>query len=210
MRTQLNMENAAVISRNMIAYWLWHTFISINAVRLANSALDLAGASTVTTSEISNPLKIGVNYMTAIGLCYRMYLAISRTNNTRDGIAHAAFTYLYNQQYVGVLSNRRTLELMMLAGLAHNYYFYGQGSNADSPIKEFLFKVLLPAAVGHGLDAVNSVIPFRKLVVDRVKALSFAYNWCVWGGAGAPGTQSDTQKIGDNIHNPLPFAKQNK
>lgn len=208
MKTQLNIQNTIVISRNMIAYWLWHTLVSINAVKFINNALDWVGVSAVSTPEISNPLRVGMNYMTAFGLCYRLYLAISRTNNTREGFGHGAFTYFYNQRYVGILTNRRTLELMMIVGLIHTYYFHGQGSSTDSPIKEFLFKMFLSAAVGYGLDALNNFISFRKLVVaGKIEASRFIFIWCLQGGAAAPGCSAKgVKKIEENIHNPLSVA----
>lgn len=208
MRTQLNVENSIVILRNMVAYWLWHHFVSTNAVKLANNALHLMEASPVSTSEISDTMRIGVNYMAAIGLGYRLSLAIAKTNDTRTGIAHSAFTYLYNQTYVGIFSNKFTLQLMMLAGLIHNYSFHHQSTPSNSPIKEFLFQILMPMCVGGALDQLNSVIPFRNFVVDRIKGLQFIANCCIWGGIAAPrddqgNTEVEMARVQDNIHNPL-------
>ena len=200
MRRQLNIENTTAISQNMALYYLWHTYVSTNAVKLASMAIESVGASTTSTQAIIDPLQIGVNYMTVIGLAFRLTLALSKTNNSHKGLVHGVFTYVYNQNYVGVLTNGRSLALMISLGLLHNFFVHNQPI-ANNGMRDYLFKMLLPMLVGYGLDKLTEKLPIRDLVTNKMKGFAMLQNALLWGGLGAPGGErTDLASIQNNIH----------
>lgn len=204
MRQEIDLKNAWVISRNMLAYYAWHSLVSTQLLKATAGLLYAVNLSEVPKAAVAEPIDTGVQYMTIIGLAFRLSMAFSKRTNDTKGFAHAAFTYLYNEEYVGVLTNRRTLQAMMLLGLAYHSYFSQECSTADHSVKELLYKMLLPSLIGAGLDAVTHAVPLRNLVTNKLAGLSFLASWCIWGGAAAPGTnKADLEEAEANIHNPF-------
>lgn len=105
--------------------------------------------------------------------------------------------------------------MMMWIALIHRYCFNDQNTNVDNSITKFLFSIVMSTLVGAALDKLNSVIPFRELVVDRMKGLQLIANCCIWGGMTNRVHANDPKKdeaemtaVAGNIHYPLPSTNE--
>jgi hypothetical protein len=200
MRAHINKLNVIAISQNMALYYLWHSFISANAVRLTNNLLDAAGASAASTQSIMKPLKIGINYMTVIGLAFRLTIAIAKTKHSNEGILHGVYTYMYNQEFIGILTNRQSLLCMISLGLLHNCFIDKQAI-ASNGLHEYLFKMLLPMLIGIHLDRFVQNLNLRALVTNKLEGLSLLKDVMIWGGICAPSAKKiDHKSIVNGIH----------
>jgi hypothetical protein len=201
MRAHINKSNAIVISQNMAIYYFWHSLVSINAVKLANTLLESVDASAASTKAIVNPLTIGLKYMTVIGLAFRLTLALAKTNDSLEGKWHGIYTYAYNQEFTGVLTNRQSLLCMMALGLLHNC-FVNKQSLADNGLREYLFKMLLPMLVGYKLDTLVDGLHLReRFTSNKMAAYAFVTEMLIWGGLGARGAEKvDHSAVQNGIH----------